>query len=110
MLYFRVKTTFLDDSRERLVTYLTLSALKKELKTFRAEEPVKEARLQGQRFWDLCRNISGLPQFVSVSHDLTPILISVRMVSKKEYYHAKEQERLDNLAAWEAYGERKLGC
>ncbi|MBK8260125.1 MAG: hypothetical protein IPK80_02170 [Nannocystis sp.] len=105
-----MKTTFLDDSQKPVVTYLTLSALKKELKTFDAEVSRKHEKLAQYRFGTIGRGDSGKPQFVSVSRELTPILISFRMVSKKEYYHAKEQERLDNLAAWEAYGERKLGC
>lgn len=109
-LFFRVKTTFLDGSRERLVTYLTLSALKKELKTFDAEVSKKHEKLAQYNFGTIGRGDSGKPQFVSVSRELTPILISIRMVSRKEYFTAKWQERLDNLAAWEAHGERKLGC
>ena len=109
-LFFRVKTTSLEGAAGVLVSYVTLSELKKNLKIFRAETPRKEENLQGTRYWSLAQNISGKPQFVSVDLLLRPVVISIRMVSKKEYYHAKEQERLDNQTAWEAYGERKLGC
>lgn len=109
-LFFRVKVTRLDAETKVTNSYLTLSELKNQLKIFHAQTPREQELWQGQRYWSLAQNISGKPQFVSVDFDLRPIVISVRMVSKKEYYHAKEQERLDNLAAWEAYGERKLGC
>lgn len=109
-LFFRVKTTFLDDSQKPFVTYLTLAALKKELKTFDAEVSQKHEKLAQYRFGMVGRSESGKPQFVSVNRELTPILISIRMVSRKEYFTAKWHERLDNIDACEAYGERKLGC
>ncbi|MBK8260174.1 MAG: hypothetical protein IPK80_02415 [Nannocystis sp.] len=57
--------------------------VEKELKTFDAEVSRKHEKLAQYRFGTIGRGDSGKPQFVSVSRELTPILISFRMVSKK---------------------------
>lgn len=110
MLRFRVETTLLEAAGNPVVSYLTLSELKTAIKNHRAEVSLRDEVLQQTRFWSHAPNLTGRPQFVSVNLENEPILILIRVCSEKEYCHAKNEERLDNQAAWEAYGERKAGC
>ncbi len=109
-MFLRVKTTSLEGDKKSLVTYMKLSELKLAIRKHRVEVSRRAEALQQQRYWNLATNISGKPQFVTVDVYHEPVLISVRVCSPKEYHHAKMEERLNNQAAWEEYGERRAGC
>lgn len=54
---------------------------------------------------------SSRPQFLWVSSYFEePMIVEVRMISRKEYEAHVRRERENNIAAWEEYGERKWGC
>ena len=114
-MFFMVRCTVLERAKDFDGSFIgpqswegfhTLSQLKKYMRAPMPESLKHQIKLAN----DLYEPESGRPEFIWASFYNEPVLVEVRMISPKEYHYMKRQEQLKDLANWEAYGERKLGC